>query len=179
FFTCVACASSHSMQAKSIKKHSKSPSHLKHLEQWLAQHAATAAASTTQTDSCNHEKKSDSEVDLESQDDQVHLYIGDIADVDMDEDFEKHQKSLVDLWTKDHTAIFNNPVHHVSSSEGHSPAPSVNSSQDNRVGNHSNSGSQPDLDDQCSQEGIIVEDESSWAPFSSLEAGSTSNKSMC
>ena len=146
------------MKANSTKKHSQLPKHIENYNIWLAQ-KATAEVATADS-----HKNVEDESNSSSQDDQV-SYIGDIGDVEMDDDIEERQKELIDLWTKDYTNIFNTPVHSPNISVATSPVASVHGSED--IGDD---GNQSDGDNQFGHEDTVDQDESSWAPFSGLEA---------
>ncbi|KAH9812707.1 hypothetical protein DFH28DRAFT_1061525, partial [Melampsora americana] len=92
-----------------------------------------------------------------------------LVDLESDPDglaSEKRQRTLIELWTKDHTAMFRTPSHSVNSNEDRPierhPDDHTNTSDDeDPISEHSEDQSQ------C-EEGVDVDD-SSWAPFSNLE----------
>ncbi|KAH9816551.1 hypothetical protein DFH28DRAFT_891249, partial [Melampsora americana] len=162
--TCEACPSSRSMKVQSLNKHKQSAEHIERYAIWLSKQKTASVPIS------NSRKNDIDELDSSSQEDQVSVYIGDMSDVEKDEDLEERRRELIDLWTKDHTAIFNTPVPSLNSSEGHSVAPSVHSSEDEINDDYAEDGDQSDSNDRYHCQADIDKDDSSWAPFSSLEA---------
>ncbi|EGG07401.1 uncharacterized protein MELLADRAFT_85844 [Melampsora larici-populina 98AG31] len=162
FFSCLACPNSRLMQSNSVAKHIKTSSHQKHLSQWISERKATAAAAAGPPPRSNSGPLQP-EIEIEEGFNQEDPEIPDIAsDQASSEPEHRDNSALIDLWAQDHSNLFRSPVHRVNSIEdesiGEGSIESDSDDEDNESeGNETHS--------QASEDG----DDSSWAPFSSLE----------
>ncbi|KAH9811046.1 hypothetical protein DFH28DRAFT_1131415 [Melampsora americana] len=169
------------MKFDSIRKHRVRPSHVKHYNRWLAREMAISTATRDATSP--HSRTDDNlqihnETNIEYDPVMQAVYNNDMLEnnpvqeaynnaalntgADPSEE-ERHHRTLIDMWTQDHTSIFK------------TPSVSVNSSQDAPIGirrhrEQSSNASQTETDQSAEDPPLVIDtDESSWAPFSSLE----------
>lgn len=162
------------MKYDSIRKHRVRPGHVKHFNRWLARDKAIRTAARTSDNATASPRSSNNndvphinddnghlDTNTNVDDDPIEQEIYNAAAVNVGPDpSQEESRTLIDMWTQDHTSIFK------------TPPLSVNSSQDTPIGigrNHDHSSEGSETESTEDPPLVIDTDESSWAPFSSLE----------
>lgn len=159
-YSCLACDGLRSLKVGSIRRHCQNESHLSNLKEWEARQNATASPIEPVAIDLTlhpHELDGDESDEVQEVDDMITTPI---VDSNTNNENLDRPQTLLDLWTRNHTAAFD------------PEAISVNNvNNDDASADDSDRGDEADFDEDKSSECELNNntDPSGWAPFTSLE----------